>query len=317
MPYPRVRAIPHPPVTPPSARVAAETTTTHSGIVNDDCRPPRTSARAMTPMLFWASLPPWAKASRPVPPTSMRRRGRLARRVARRSARRPMRNTRKPAAMPAIGERTSATTILVTPSSCPSARAESPQLTSPGPAATMVTPTRPPTSAWVNDEGIAKRQVTTFHTAAPAIPAATIASAVMGSSPDRVTTPPIVSATAVPARKGPMKTMTAKNARAPAGRIAPVTTPGVHISAASWKPLVTLKTTAARIVSTSMSVSMSAAYARGRGPPALAMGSTPIRSPPFTPAHATDHGSGTGHGDAAPTAARGTGTARRHPPRRA
>ena len=147
---------------------------------------------------------------------------------------------------------------MATPSSWPSARAENPQLTSPGPATTTVTPTRLPTRAWVEEDGIAQRHVTTFQTAAPATPAATMPSAVVGARSDRFTKPPTVSATAVPARKGPTSVITAKKVRAPAGRIARVTTPGAVISAASWKPLVTLKTTAASIAIRSRPVSTSA-----------------------------------------------------------
>ena len=166
--------------------------------------------------------------------------------------------------MPATGESSSAARILVIPSSRPSMRAENPQLTCPGPATTAVTPTRPPTSAWVDDEGMVRRQVITFHSAAPAIPAAMIASAVAGSSSVRTTNPPIVSATAVPARNGPARAMIPKRASAPAGRSARVATAGAEISAASWNPLVTLKATAARIVRVSKTVSTPSPYAPAR-----------------------------------------------------
>ena len=74
-------------------------------------------------------------------------------------------------------------------------------LSAPSPAATIVAPSSPPMSAWLDELGRPSHQVMRFHAIAPMSAAATIAWVVVASS----TSPaPIVLATAVPAN-APMK----------------------------------------------------------------------------------------------------------------
>ena len=51
-----------PPEKVPSPIAAAEASFTQSGTVNCGMRPAASRARAMTPIVFWASFEPWLKA---------------------------------------------------------------------------------------------------------------------------------------------------------------------------------------------------------------------------------------------------------------
>ena len=59
-----VRITRHPPEKVPSATATAQVTLTHSGTpASADSSPPATSVSTITPIVFWASLVPWASAT--------------------------------------------------------------------------------------------------------------------------------------------------------------------------------------------------------------------------------------------------------------
>ncbi len=102
-------------------------------------------------------------------------------------------------------------------------------------------PISPPISAWDELEGRPNHQVIRFQAMAP-ISAATIRPAeramAFGSNADvSMIFLPIVLATAVPKRKGPMNSQIAAMVSAIAGDMAPVTMIVATTFAASWNPL--------------------------------------------------------------------------------
>ncbi len=132
---------------------------------------------------------------------------------------------------PTIGDETSGTiTLLTTPST----------LIVSNPPATTEAPSSPPISAWLDELGMPRRQVTRFQKIAPTrAPATTIW---LGSTPvpavgSGVTSPDaIVLATAVPA-SAPTKFAVADRAIAYSGLRARVETEVAIALAVSWKPL--------------------------------------------------------------------------------
>ncbi len=110
------------------------------------------------------------------------------------------------------------------------------------PAATTTAPMSPPKSAWDEEEGRPKSQVTRFHRMAPARPAKIIA----GAAWTRVSSNmpwEIVLATSVD-RQAPMTLRIAATRTARRGVKAPVATEVAMALAESWKPLVKSKTRA-------------------------------------------------------------------------
>ena len=106
-------------------------------------------------------------------------------------------------------------------------------LIAPNPAATMVAPSSPPMSAWLDELGRPSHHVMRFQVMAPMSDAATIAWVVVSS----FTRPaPIVLATAVPAN-APMKLNAVAMSSACCGRSARVATEVAIALAVSWKPL--------------------------------------------------------------------------------
>ncbi len=60
--WPIVRMIRQPPAAVPSEIADAAMRMTHSGTIGSGITPPATSARVMTPIVFWASFEPWLNA---------------------------------------------------------------------------------------------------------------------------------------------------------------------------------------------------------------------------------------------------------------
>lgn len=78
-PLPMVRMMRHPPVYVPSAIAVPEMSTTHHGGAESWASAPvEMRARVMTPMVFCASLVPWASATSDAEPTCPRRNPRRA-----------------------------------------------------------------------------------------------------------------------------------------------------------------------------------------------------------------------------------------------
>ena len=122
--------------------------------------PAETSARVMMPIVFWASLEPWAKAMNPAD-TTWRRRKRWAsgRRAARRKIQKRATIRMNAPKNPISGEVTSGIrTLLTIPSTFEGARRR--------PRST-VAPRRPPIRAWLLELGMPSRQVIRFQTIAP------------------------------------------------------------------------------------------------------------------------------------------------------
>src|ERR671914_1258521 len=146
---------------------AAETITQNGGVGSPAGREPyATSARAITPMVFWASLVPCASASSP-PDTTWPPRNPLA--------------TGPGWSLPTIRYRTRIDTPPTTNASVGATRAgiitfpttPSPKKTASGPSATSMAPTTPPIRAWDELDGSPKYQVVRFQAIAPIRPANT------------------------------------------------------------------------------------------------------------------------------------------------
>ena len=184
-------------------------------------------------MDFCASLAPWLNARVAAVTHSPLRTGSSVRRRARRISLHASAPRSAHASAPKTGEIARPTRIPTTPVGWPSVNP--PQWTPLVPAATRDAPTSPPTRACDELDGSPNHHVSRFHaiaavTAAPT--AVTVASA--GNS----TTPPTVSATAVPTSSGPAKFPAAARISACPGRAARVATSAAIEFAESWKPLV-------------------------------------------------------------------------------
>ena len=97
-------------------------------------------------------------------------------------------------------------------------------------------PTRPPTRAWDDDEGMPKYQVPRFQTMAPRRPQSRMEGST-GATPSRTTNLPMVLATAVPEQR-PKKLEDAHHHHGRAGVMAREAITVATMLAASWKPLV-------------------------------------------------------------------------------
>ena len=163
--WPIVRMIRQPPAAVPNEIAEAATRITSVGISNFGMTPAENRARAMTPIVFWASFEPWLNAMNAAETTWSRRKRSLIRAGwARRK--RFSRTTMKPNPIttPSTGDVTRGKSTLPTMPST---------LSTPVPAATIDAPIRPPISEWLLELGIPSRHVSRFHTMAPMIAAAT------------------------------------------------------------------------------------------------------------------------------------------------
>ena len=179
----------------------------------------------MIPIVFWASLLPWLNAIHAAESTWRRRKTRLSLAgCARRKTLKMSAISSSPTVKPMIGDATSGRSTLPTmPSTCHA----------PNPAEMKAAPSSPPISAWLDDDGIPRRQVSRFQMMAPTSAAAITDcdSTFVSMSPD-----PTVRATAVPV-SAPKKFATALIAIAQLGFRARVLTLVAMALAVSWKPL--------------------------------------------------------------------------------
>jgi len=190
------------------------------------------------PMLFWASLAPWEKA-RNADVTHWERRNHLLMLGLARAKRRIMNFwSSHPTPKPTRGEMTRPMRILATPSILPCAISAKPHLTYPEPAASSVAPTRPPTSACEDEDGMPNHQVPRFHTMAPMIPQRTMIMAVFCGRVPTSMNLPMVLATAVPPNNGPRNSNVATTMTACTGVSAREAIVVAMMFDASWKPLV-------------------------------------------------------------------------------
>ena len=107
-------------------------------------------------------------------------------------------------------------------------------------------PTSPPTSAWLELDGIPRHQVITFQTTAPVSPAPTTVTSWPAGT---LTIVAIVSATAAPRRSGPRRLQTAARTIACIGRATRVATSVAIAFEASWNPFVTANANAMAMAS--------------------------------------------------------------------
>ena len=191
--------------------------------------PAANRARVMMPIVFCASLEPWAKAMKPADTTWSRRNTRRQR-LAACAPEDPVQA--RPSARSATEEAEDGRGhqrhehLVADP--CEVERRRTP-------AATMVAPSSPPMSAWLLELGRPSHQVIRFQTIAPISAAATIGLASCVCSSTRPA--PIVLATAVPAN-APMKLNAVGHQRSRGcGRRARVATDVAIALAVSWKPL--------------------------------------------------------------------------------
>ena len=143
----------------------AAATITHSGSgASGSAYPPATSARKITPIVFWASWSPCPSASAEAETVCISRNPRSTLCGERRRKIHMIASIRRNAAVkPTRGEATIGMTTLSTiVLQCTSAPAVS------------AAPTRPPINACDDEEGRPKYQVIKFHTIAPTSPASTI-----------------------------------------------------------------------------------------------------------------------------------------------
>ena len=113
-----------------------------------------------------------------------------------------------------------------------------PHTTCSAPAASTVAPISPPTSAWEDEDGRPRHQVSRFQAIAPISPASTTTIAWLAARLLRSTKPPMVLATAVPPSSGPRNSKTPTTATACPGVMAREAMTVATTLAASWKPLV-------------------------------------------------------------------------------
>src|SRR3954468_6051846 len=180
----------------------------------------------ITPMVFCASLVPWARASidaetrwptwkpRVTRPGSARAVTRRARYVAVRAI-----------SAATTGASTAGRMILFSTAL---------KLIAPAPPATQVAPIRPPKSAWEKLEGRPRYQVTRFHRMAPTSPAKITTGLISVSS----TRPPEMVLATWTDRKAPATLRQAATVTATLGRNAPVAIEVAMALAVSWNPFV-------------------------------------------------------------------------------
>src|SRR6202142_4023537 len=197
---PIVWTMPQPPSIVPRARATAEPRMIAGLPMNELVNRAATRSVAIRPANLAVSLGPWLAASQAEVTYCPARTGPAARTVVRANRRRAARSRREPATVAATGVTASATRIPIPPTGSPGRRP--PQLTAPGPASSRAAPSRPPTRACDELDGIASRQVITVQATAPQAPAPMTG---ITAWPDRATTAPRVPATAVPNRNGPTR----------------------------------------------------------------------------------------------------------------
>ena len=189
-------------------------------------------AKVMTPMVFWASLVPWASEINEADPTCphLKPRSRCFSSIPRVTA-----NTSQvptPETMIATTGETRAGRITFP--TTPSSLVPSPtQLTPPNPRPAMVAPTRPPNRAWDELDGRLHNQVKRFHKMAPTRPDNTINSSPSPPSPSssgrgaptsswRFTTALVTVSATSTERKAPTRFSSAESITAVLGFSAPV-----------------------------------------------------------------------------------------------
>ena len=129
----------------------------------------------MTPIVFWASLVPWASDTSEALPIWPHRKPWSVNFVATFATTRKMSHVPSAATTPAMtGEaKAGRITLPITPSSL----VPSPvHLTPPRPSAAIAAPMRPPKRAWDDEDGSPSSQVRTFQTMPPTSPARMIRS---------------------------------------------------------------------------------------------------------------------------------------------
>src|SRR5439155_13701411 len=121
----------------------------------------------MTPIVFWASFPPWPRLNAAAERSWVRRNPRFNRSIFRYRWNAHITATRmvNPRNSPMIGESTLNTAIFLKPSAC----------SDPQPALATAAPAIPPINAWDEDVGSPKYHVITSHAIAPMRPAKTTA----------------------------------------------------------------------------------------------------------------------------------------------
>src|SRR5215216_7271066 len=187
----------------------------------------------MTPMVFWASLPPWPRLNAAAD-SSCSRRNRPSTRagVDRRKIHRLASMSTNPRAMPNSGDSGMNRMVF---SRLPRSNAPKPALATPAPA-------KPPMRACDEEVGRPSHQVRKFQLTAPMSPAKTTASLTTSGS----TVLPTVLATCVWKTRKAMKLNRAAQRTASRGVSTRVETTVAIELAASWKPLVKSNTSASR-----------------------------------------------------------------------
>ncbi len=196
----------------------------------------------MMPMVFCASLPPWARLNNAEETNcSTRKRRSTANGVARTHSQEVTRTSVMASTSPISGDSTIAEPITPTP----------PQITATGPLLATAAPIRPPTRAWLLLDGMPNRQVTTFQVMAPlSAPKIT-----RGSTSFASTTPlPIVSATCRPNTVNAMKLKNDAHNTAVNGRSTRVATTVAIELALSCNPFRKSNSSAVAISATSTGV---------------------------------------------------------------
>ena len=223
---PIVRTIRQPPLAVPSAIALWQLRTTQSGTWNAPVSMPwEYSSTVMIPIVFWASLPPWARLSSAEDTNCSTRKRRSTANGVDRTASHDVASTSSIASSsPISGDSTIAEPMIPTP----------PQTTAAGPALAIAAPSSPPTKAWLLLEGIPSRHVSTFHTIAPA----SAPKITNGSTIAVFTTPlPIVWATCRPNTVKAMKLKNEAQSTAVNGRSTRVATTVAIELALSCNPL--------------------------------------------------------------------------------
>ncbi len=192
---PSVLTTRQPPSAVPIVRAAAATISTQKGTPKTRNFPPATNTRAITPIVFCASLDPCAKARAAEVAHSPRRTG-LATEARAAQPRRPSR-TRTAARDATAVEIASQTRTPITPTGRKPSKP--PQLTAPDPASAKAAPASAPTKQCPELHGNPHQSVTRFQMSAPVRAAPTTTAAALGRS----TIPATVVATATPTVSAP------------------------------------------------------------------------------------------------------------------